>query len=84
MAYPKDLFYGPTERRLGCADLEPSRVSWLSLPPADIAGDVDRLHQTCSLGSCLVYKHVRVAAFNSGYIVGDNHISIAHQLHDKK
>ena len=63
MAYPEDLFYDPSVRRLGCADLETSRVSWLSLPPADVAGDVDKLDQSCSLGSCLVFKHVRVAAF---------------------
>ena len=81
-AYPLDLLYDPVERRLGCSDLEPHKVQWKTLPAEEIAGDLDRIDQSCSRGDQLVLHNLRVAAFNSGYILGDDHRSIAHRLHD--
>ena len=82
MAYPPDLFYDRDTRRLGCSDLEQRLVPWTSLCPDVIAGDVDKLDQSVSLGAKFTFKHTRVAEFNSGYAVCDSHRSIAHQLHD--
>ena len=75
LAYPQDTFYYPLSRRLGCSDLEPHKVQWRALPAEQIAGDLDKVDKSCSLAGQLVIKEFKVAAFNSGYIVGDNHQS---------
>ena len=79
-ACPLELFYDREPRRLGGSDLQPHVIPWRSLAPEIISGDIDVVDKSCSIGFRSL-NQIKVAALNSGYVVGDNHCFIATQLH---